>query len=297
MLLDPRAMTWILLATISALLSAAAAVVQKRVLFRLPALEFSFLVTLATLVLSLSVPLTTDVRIPPEAMAVLVVKSLVGGTAFLLVMLGLEHGPISATLPLMGLTPAVTALLAQFLLGDVLGVAQWAGLALMTAGTWALEARAGGGPLRPLGEVFTAKRHRFMLGAVVLFAVSSVADQLLVTGLRVPPSVVLFYQHIVYAMLFAAILAWRGGWTRMARGASSQWPLILAIAILTIGYRWFQLTATQTGPVALVLAVKRTSIVYASLLGGRLFAEQRLAPRLAGAGLIVAAGFLFLRFQ
>ena len=49
-------MNWIAFATISALLSAAAAVSQKRILFRLPALEFSFLVSVAILALSMFVP-------------------------------------------------------------------------------------------------------------------------------------------------------------------------------------------------------------------------------------------------
>jgi hypothetical protein len=54
-------MNWIALATISALLSAAAAVAQKRVLSRATALEFSFLVSLVVLAFSLFVPATTDV--------------------------------------------------------------------------------------------------------------------------------------------------------------------------------------------------------------------------------------------
>ena len=292
-------MGWFLLATISALLSAAAAVSQKRVLFRLPALEFSFLVSLAILALSLFVPFVTDVgALAPRALAVLAIKSVLGGLAFLFVMMALERNEISNALPLLGLTPAVTGLLAQFVLGDTLRAAQWAGLALMIVGTWALEVRGRGGLFGPLREAFTSGRHRFMFGAILLFAISSVADKLLVSGMRVPPFVVLFYQHVVYCVLFALLLVVRrSSWPELARGARIQLPLIVAIAALTLGYRFFQLRATQVGPVALVLAVKRTSIVYASFVGGRMFADQRLVPRLVGGVLIVAAGFCFLGFE
>jgi len=76
--------------------------------------------------------------------------------------------------------------------------------------------------------------------------------------------------------------------------ARAEWPWLVLIALCTIGYRWFQLAAVRTGPVALVLAVKRMSILYATLLAGRLFSEERRGRRLLGAALIVAAGFLFL---
>lgn len=289
-------MSWLLLATGSALLSAAAAVTQKRCLQRVHALEFSFLASVAVLALSLYVPLTSNAfALDARTYAVLGVKSLLGGVAFLLVMMALERNPISNALPLLGLTPAVTAVLAQALLGESLRPAEWAGLGLVVAGAWMLEARAGAGVLGPFAELVASGRHRYMGGALLLFALSAVGDKLLVSGMQVPPPLVLFHQHVVYCLVFAVLLlARRRPFAGVARAAREQWPLLAAIAVLTVGYRFLQLEATQAGPVALVLAVKRTSIVYATLFGGRVFAEERLASRLVGAALIVAAGFLFL---
>ncbi len=289
-------MNWLVLATGSAALSAAAAVAQKRCLFRVPALEFSFLLAGTTLALSLWVPATHDVcALAPRAFAVLLAKSLLGGIAFLCVMLALERNPISNALPLLGLTPVVTALLAQALLGESLAGAEWAGLGLVVAGAWLLEARRDAGVLGPFAALFASGRHRYMGAALLLFALSAVGDRWLLAGARVPPALVLFHQHVVYVAVFGALLVVR---RRPAAGLAAAlrdtWPLLVAIALLTLGYRWLQLLATQAGPVALVLAVKRTSIVYATLFGGRLFREERLVPRLAGAALIVAAGFLFL---
>lgn len=289
-------MNWAALATGSALLSAAAAVTQKRCLFRVPALEFSFLVSLAVLAASAWVPLTRDVfALAPRAFAVLALKSVLGGVAFLLVMTALERNPISGALPLLGLTPAITAVLAQLVLGEALKPAEWGGLALVVAGAWLLEARSGTSLLQPFTELATAGRHRAMAGALLLFAISAVGDRALLGGMKVPPPLVLFHQHVVYCVLFAGLLVVRRRPPRaLVEAVRTHWPLLLAIAAFTLGYRWLQLLATAAGPVALVLAVKRTSIVYATLFGGRLFSEERLVPRLAGAALIVAAGFLFL---
>ena len=54
-------MFWFTMAFCSALLSAAAAIIQKKVLFRLNALEFSFLVSLIILIFSLFIPFSMDV--------------------------------------------------------------------------------------------------------------------------------------------------------------------------------------------------------------------------------------------
>src|SRR5512132_3282135 len=102
-------MLWIILATISALLSAAAAITQKKVLMRAHALEFSFLVSFVILVLSFAVPVAFGVSaLPLMTLLFILGKSVIGGVAFLLVMMALERDQISSVLPLLGLTPAVT---------------------------------------------------------------------------------------------------------------------------------------------------------------------------------------------
>ncbi|HTX17558.1 MAG TPA: EamA family transporter [Bacteroidota bacterium] len=290
-------MNWLILATSSALCSAAAAIAEKKALFRISALEFSLSVSLLVLLLSLFVPLTVDVAtIPGNQILLIVGKSILGGGAFLLVMLSLRHNEISEALPLLGLTPAVAALLSMASLGDGLSWREWLGIVLMIAGIYVLEKKPGGGILVPLKSLFTAKGHRYVFSALALFAISSVLDKLLISGYRVDPLVVLFYQHCTYAGIFAVAVFSRRSVTRsFSLHAREQLPLIALVAILTLGYRITQLEATKEAPVALVLAVKRTSILFASLLGGKLFSDERLNWKLAGGALIVAAGFFILR--
>ena len=77
--------------------------------------------------------------------------------------------------------------------------------------------------------------------------------------------------------------------------AKEQLPLILHVALLTVAYRLSQLEATRDAPVALVLAIKRTSILYATFFGGKMFSEDRLGMKLFGGALIIASGFVILR--
>jgi drug/metabolite transporter (DMT)-like permease len=290
-------MSWFLLASCSAILSASAAIVQKKVLFRLHALEFSFLASVAILLFSLFIPFSINITsISSAAFMILIGKSMLGGLAFLLVMMSLEHNQISSALPLLGTTPAVTALLALSILGESLQHWEWLGIGLMVAGTYLLEKRPAQKILQPLKAALYSRNHYYIFGAVGLFAVSSIADKLLLSGYKVDPLIVLFYQHIVYCVLFGTIILLRRlSMREIFDKGKKQIPFIGLIALLTIAYRFSQLGATQLAPVALVLAVKRTSILYASFFGGKLFSDERLPQKLLGGLLIVAAGFLILR--
>lgn len=145
-------------------------------------------------------------------------------------------------------------------------------------------------------EILLSKNHYYMYGALGLFAFSSVFDKLLVSEYKTDPLVVLFYQHIVYCVMFGFLLLVRKlSFQSAVQKGTSQLPFIITVAFLTIAYRFTQLEATKFAPVALVFAVKRTSILYASFWGGRIFSEGRLAQKLIGAALIVGAGFVILR--
>jgi drug/metabolite transporter (DMT)-like permease len=227
---------------------------------------------------------------------ILIGKSILGGLAFLLVMMSLEHNQISTALPLLGTTPAVTALLALPILGESLQHWEWLGIGMMVAGTYMLEKRPTQKVFRSFHEFFVSKNHHYIFGAVGLFAVSSIADKLLLSGYKIDPLIILFYQHLIYCLIFSSLVFIRRmSFRDLLHKGQNQFPFILLIAFLTIAYRFTQLGATQLAPVALVLAVKRTSILYASFFGGKLFSDERLPQKILAGLLIIASGFLILR--
>ena len=58
---------------------------------------------------------------------------------------------------------------------------------------------------------------------------------------------------------------------RCLKKEKGKFLFVVTVALLTVAYRFTQLQATKLAPVALVLAVKRTSILYATFFGeGRL---------------------------
>ena len=285
-------MTWLSIAFASALLSALAAVLQKEILRSLDAVSFSFIMSGFVLVVSAFIPLIVNVAaVTPLSLIVLIVKGIINALAFVFVMMMLERSDISGTLPLMGLTPGVTAVIAFVAIGESISSVEIAGLIVMTAGVFVIERK------ESIRDIRRSHVTWYIAGALGLFAVSAVMDKLLVSGYRVDPLVVLFYQHIIFFIVFGIIFASRRNsfLSVFTRARFHILALVMLVAVLTIGYRFAQLEAVRSGPVALVLAVKRTSILFAALAGGRIFKEERLIPRVAGAALIIAAGFLILR--
>jgi drug/metabolite transporter (DMT)-like permease len=290
-------MFWFVLASCSAVLSAAAAILQKKILFRLTALEFSFLVSVAILIASLFIPLSVDVSsVSNSTLMIILGKSILSGIAFLFVMMSLEHNPISTALPVLGMTPAVTAIAALLIIGDALHDLEWLGILMMMVGTYVLESRPEQSAVQSFRDILKSKNYYYMYGALGLFAVSSVLDKILMSGHKTDPLIVLFFQHIVYCIMFGVlILIRKESFVLIFQKGISQVSLIFIVALLTMVYRFTQLEATKLAPVALVLAVKRTSILYASFFGGKLFSDERLWRKLIAGALIVGAGFLILR--
>jgi uncharacterized membrane protein len=70
---------------------------------------------------------------------------------------------------------------------------------------------------------------------------------------------------------------------------------IALISVLTIGYRYTQIVAVSLASVALVLAIKRTSVFWATVIGGKLFNDKDLLKRSIAAILILIGAILILR--
>lgn len=286
---------WLLLALVSALFSAAAAVMQKKILFRIDALTFSFMLSIVLMGFSTGTLLFMDAfHLSSITLFVLIIKSVINAAAFLFVMMALQRGGISSTLPLLALTPGVTALLAYGALGETISKYEILGLSFMIAGIFLLERNESAASNN---KQWFDSSHWYIGSALILFSVSSVFDKYLVSGIKTPPLVVLFYQHAVFLVLYGGLYfrKHRSLKSFTESGMRSTVLLILAVAVLTMGYRYTQLAAVKLGSVALVLAVKRTSVFWAALVGGKLFDEKRLVPKLIAAACIIAAGFMILR--
>jgi len=274
-------MDWYILAFLSAIFSAIAAVLQKKVLFDLDALEFSFLLGLCNALIVLFIlPQLNYSNISSVGLIILYFKTILGAFAFWNVMLAIKNMEISGALPLMVLTPGFVAIFSFILLGEVITNIELLGMVLLLVGTFILEIK-NRRFLEPLKVFIKSKYHRYILYALILFTISSVVDKLLLRDFKFEPTTFVVFQQIFLAINFSIIVIVKSKNIKKIFSAINYNVLawIGIISILTITYRYLQIEAVKIAPVALVLSIKRTSVFFASVFGGHLFKEHNLTRK------------------
>jgi len=196
-------------------------------------------------------------------------------------------GDLSFAYPVMrGGAPVLVALASAAVFGEVLSVTQGAAVALICAGILAFAGA-------PRGDAPGA--HRALLfagGNVAVIATYTLIDA---HGVRVSGAAVsyaLWFFVLNSAVQIALGAAGRGRelpgylrrhWLRSAIGGA-----------FTLGSYGIALWAMSRAPVALVAAVRETSVIFAAAFGA-LFLGERLTLRRAGATAAVLAGLVALR--
>lgn len=291
-------MTWFFIALLSSFLSAFAAITQKKVLFELKPLEFSFVLSIVNLLFS--IPFFFFINydaITFQNLSVLFLKSLIGSLAFLCVMNALKNLQISNALPLLALTPGFVAVFAFIFLGEKLKYYEIIGLISLIVGTYILESKSLKEVLIPFSVFIKSKYHQFILAALLLFTASSIMDKLLLIKLNLTPVSLTAFQHIYFALIFGVIFFFaKTDLTKQnITTIKNNFGWIALISILTIGYRFSQVWAVSLASVALVLAVKRTSVLWATIIGGKIFKDTNLLKKVLAVFFILIGAILILR--
>lgn len=298
-------MNWFIIALLSALFSAAAALSQKKILFKIDALTFSFYLSLIGFLFSIPFFIGINLsEINQEALLILYIKSILGTFAFLFVMLVLKNFEISKGLPFMVLTPGIVAVFAFIFLHDVLSFNEISGIILLMLGTYLLELKEDAGKIKVLSfnnffaKIKNSKKYKYIFFALILFTVSSILDRLLLTDYKFKPFDFMAFQQLFFAVNFTIIYLIIN--KKIDLGFISKnkntFYWILLIGILTIGYRYTQIEAIKLAPVALVLAVKRISVFFSVIIGGKIFEEKNLLLRAAATAIMVAGTLLLLKY-
>lgn len=291
-------MTWFIVAFISSLFSAFAAITQKKVLFNRSPLDFSFVLALVNLIFSIPFFFMINyTTVNPSNLSILFLKSVIGVAAFLCVMTSLKNLQISNALPLLALTPGFVAVFAFLLLGESLQSTEIIGLISLITGTYILESKNLKEILFPLNVFFKSKYHRYILAALFLFTASSIMDKLLLVKMHLSPISLTAFQHLFFALLFTVIFYFHKKNREEVFGTFHKKDLgwIALISIFTIGYRYTQVVSISLASVALTLAVKRTSVLWATVIGGKIFKDSNLLKKLIAVLFILLGAVLILR--
>ena len=289
-------MEWFVLAFISAIFSATSTILEKKNLFTLDALQFSFVLAILNMIFSLPFFIGVDfASLSLMSLVVLYFKTVLGALAFLSVMMAIKNMEISGSLPLLVLTPGLVALFAFFFLGESLSALEISGMFLLLAGTYLLEAKPGYDVFRPFKIFYKSKYHHYIIFALLLFTVTAILDKVLLKNYQLPPKPFLGFQQFFLAINFVIIVLFtkKNPVKLIKKINSSAWIWIIMASLLTVGYRYTQIEAVKIAPVALVLSIKRTSVFFAAIGGGKIFSEKNLVKK-AIATTVMIIGALFI---
>lgn len=215
----------------------------------------------------------------PASWPFLAVSAMVQVLYFALVAGAYAATDMSRAYPLMrGAAPALVALAGVLLLGEHPGPLALVGVGLISCGVFGMTFAHGGAASR-LGT------------ALALANACVIASYTLIDGLGVRRS----GAAISYAMwLFLLNALPLVGWALLARRraflayARRWWPLGLAGGLGNLGSYGLALWAMTQAPVAVVAALRETSILFGLAIAG-LFLRERIGPaRIAAAAMIVA---------
>ena len=291
-------MNWFFIALISALLSAVASISEKKVLFKMDAMEFSFILSVFNFALSFPFLFTLNLNeLSTAGIAVLFIKSILGVMAFLCVMLAIKNLEISGALPLMVLTPGLVALFAYLFLGENIKGMEIIGMSLLLIGTYILEFDSSKKIHMPFSILFRSQYYHYILFALLLFTASSILDKLLLVKIKVSPFAIVGIQHLFFFVIFLTIFLIKNKKPvqYLKNLDMSLYTWIIFISVVTIGYRYTQIAAMKTAPVALVLSIKRMSVFIAAVAGGRIFKEKNLLIKTIASLIMIAGAILIFR--
>ena len=288
--------SWFLFALISAVFSGTAAILEKKILFKDNLMGFTVLLALFNLVLAIPFLFFIEASsISSLALLVLFFKSFLGAVAFLCIMYGIKNLEISSALPLLVLTPGLVAFFAFILLGEVLTIYEIIGIFLLIVGIYVLQLKKGQKIFDPFKSLFRSKAYLYLILALALFTATSILDKTLLKQFNMPINGFMFFQHLFFAIIFIVFILFSGKIKEIKYSLKFSWKLILVLSLVTIIYRYGELQAVKTTAVALAISIKRLSVFFAAVIGGRIFREKDLVRKTI-AILILAFGTILIIF-
>lgn len=289
-------MEWYTLALISAFFSATSAILEKKILFKEKALEFSALLAIFNMVLALPFLLVVDFsKIALLNLGVLFFKSILGAFAFLCVMKGIKNLEISGALPLLVLTPGIVAFFDFTLLNTTLKKYEIIGMILLLIGTYILHLKQKQKISDPFKIFIKSKGHIYIVYALAIFTITSLLDKILLKKYDMAPESFMAFQHIFLAIIFLIIANKRI--KNLKNTFENSGSLLLILSIFTIIYRYTQILAVKSADsVALVLSIKRISVFFATVIGGRIFKEHDLLRKSIATFIMITGTVLVIVF-
>jgi len=289
-------MVWFAYALFAAVFTAIAGLVMKKSLLKEHAMEFSAVIALFAVVISLPMFLMIDysiLQLPHLVMLFFV--AIPGAVAFLLVAKAMRHMDVSKSLPLLGLAPGIAAVMAFGILAERITGLQIGGIVLLILGSYILETRKGRSLFEPLRTFKRSKYIHYIILALLLYGLTSVFDRFMLHNAGMEPMAYIAFAQVFLAFHFFVMLKlFHNGFKGIKHGIKRAGPWLFLFAVVLVGARVMQANAIKLAALGPVLAIKRASVLFTTIIGGGLFHEKELVRRSIASLVIVIGAILVI---
>jgi drug/metabolite transporter (DMT)-like permease len=188
-----------------------------------------------------------------------------------------------------GTAPLLTALASPLLVGERVGVLAWAGILLLAGGVFLLSLRGG----RDLAKLDRRAVSFALLTALTICAYSLVDGiGARLAGSANAYSVALFVGIGPVMVVYALVRNGSGALSIM----SGHWQTGLAGGALQLGSYGIAIWAMTLAPIAIVAALRETSVLFGALIAVLFLKEPLRASRIVAA-LMIVTGLVAIRLQ
>jgi drug/metabolite transporter (DMT)-like permease len=188
-----------------------------------------------------------------------------------------------------GTAPLMTAILAATWLQESPGLSGWAGIVVLAAGILLLAMRGG-----RIAQQFDVRTVGFALITSLTITAYTLVDGL---GARLAGSPAAYAAWLfLLSGAVMGIYGFRRAGPRLARDFKAHWPMAIAGAALSTAAYAIAIWAMTVAPIALVAALRETSVLFGALFATLILREPWIAARVTAA-LMVLAGALLLRVR
>ena len=245
-----------------------------------------------------ALPLLWWVGLPPVSAMPFIGLSLLIHIAYYVTLNGAyQHGDLGSTYPIMrGSAPLLVALGSTLLLGERLSATAWLGIGAVTAGVLMV------GLARPAETLHHGRAIAYALANAVVIAGYTLVDGHGVrlsadAGATAASYVVLLFvlDGIPYPSL-VFLQRSRAARQAMLAYARRRWPLATLGGLASLGSYWIALWAMTRAPVAVVSALRETSVLFATALSVMVL-KERFGLQRAGGAVVIVGGAVALRLS
>lgn len=235
-----------------------------------------------------TLPLCFVLPLPePAAWPFIIASAIIHLGYFQALGLAYETGDLGQVYPLArGSAPLLTAI-GMSIVGEGIGLFGWIGVTILAAGVLALSLKGG-----RVSTHIESRAVGFALLTALTIGAYTIVDGL---GVRASGNVGSYvgWSFVASGIVLVAYGAyhWRGGLVSAFQG--SAWQLLLG-GSMSVGAYGLALWAMTKAPIAIVGAMRETSVLFAALIGVVFLGEPLLKLRMI-AGAMVLAGVVLLR--